>query len=60
MVIPSRRYDAPSGKVRRRFVVDLVEELSGVRYVLWNLERFIVFQMVILQLARHVHTPQAI
>ena len=47
-VMPSRRYDAPSGRVRRRFVRTLGEELKGVQDRLWNLERFIVFQTVIL------------
>ena len=48
-VLPSRRYDAPSGKVGRRFVRTLGEELKGVRDRRWNLEQFIVFQTVILQ-----------
>ena len=47
--IPSQRYDAPSGKVGRRFVVALVGELRGVQDILWNSEQFIVFQMVILK-----------
>ena len=47
----SRRYDAPSRRVRWRFVVALVGELRGVRDIQWNLDRFIVFQMVIMQLA---------
>ena len=47
-VIPSQRYDTPSGKVGQHFVVALVEGLRRVRGRLWNLERFIVFHMVIL------------
>ena len=51
VVIPSRRYDAPNGKVGRRFVVALVGELRGVQDRVWNSERSIVFQNVILQRA---------
>ena len=60
VVMPSRRYDAPSGKVGRRFVGTLGEELKEVRDRRWNLERFIVFQTVILQRAHHVTASQAI
>ena len=59
-VMPSRRYDVPSGKVRRRFVETLGGELHGVRYRQWNLERFIVFHIVILKRARHVTASHAI
>ena len=59
-VMPSRRYDALSGRVGRRFVGTLGAELKGVRDRLWNLERFIVFQTVILQQAQHVTASQAI
>ena len=59
-VMPSRRYDAPSGKVGCRFVGMLGTEMQGVRDRRWNLERFIVFQMVILQRARHVTAYHAI
>ena len=48
-VIPLRHYDAPSGKVGRQFVGMLGTEMQGVRDRRWNLERFIVFQTVILQ-----------
>ena len=48
-VIPSRRYDAPSGKVGCRFVGMIGAKLQGVRYRRWNSERFIVFHTVILQ-----------
>ena len=53
-VMPLRHYDAPSGRVRRKFVRMLGEELKGVRDRRWNLERFILFQTVILQQAFHV------
>ena len=53
-------YNAPSRKVGRRFVVDLLEDLCGVQDRRWNSERFNAFQTVILQLARQVTTPQAI
>ena len=54
MVMPSHQYEAPSGKVGRRFVNALVGELRGVNDRWWNLERFIIFQTVMLQRARHV------
>ena len=50
-VMPSRRYDAPSGRVGQRFVGALGDELKGVRDRLWNSDRFIVFETVILQRA---------
>ena len=53
-------YDVPTGKVRRRFVVALVEELCRVQDRLWNSERFVVFQTLILQRARHVPASQSI
>ena len=56
----SQRYDAPSGKVGQHFVVALMEELRGVRDIRWNLERFIIFQTVIMQRARHITASQAI
>ena len=59
-VMPSRCYDAPSGKVGRRFVETLGEELKGVWDRRWNLGRFIVFQTVILQRSCHVTASQAI
>ena len=58
--MPLSRYDAPSGKVGRRFVRTLGEEMKGVRDRRWKSERFIVFQTVILQRARHVTASQAI
>ena len=48
-VLPSRRYDALSGKVGRRFVSMLGAKMQGVRDRRGNSERFIVFQTVILQ-----------
>ena len=59
-VMPSRRYDAPSGKVGRRFIGMLGVEMQGVRDRQWNLEWFFVFQTVILQRARHVTASHAI
>ena len=60
MVMPSRRYDTPSGKFGRRFVVALVGYLHWLWDRLWNLERLIVFQTVILQQACHFTASQAI
>ena len=56
----SRRYNVPSRKLGRRFVVALVEDLHGVWDILRNLERFIVFQTVILQRANHITASQVI
>ena len=58
--MPSRRYDAPSGKVGRRFVGILGAEMKGVWDQRWNSERFIVFQTVILQRACHVTASHVI
>ena len=52
--MPLRRYDAPSGKVDRRFIRMLSAKLLGVRNPRWSSVRFIVFQTVILQRARHI------
>ena len=48
----TQRYDAPSGKVGKRFVVILSVELDGIRARKWNAERVIIFQSVILQHTR--------
>ena len=48
-VLTSWSYNAPSGKVGRCFVGYLVKELHGVQNRRWNLEWFIVSQMVILK-----------
>ena len=53
--MPTQRYDAPSGKVGKRFVVILSVELDGVRVRKWNAKRVIVIQFVILQLAQSVN-----
>ena len=50
--MPNQCYDAPSGKVGKRFVGILYIELDGVRARKWNAERVIVFQSVILKLAQ--------
>ena len=59
-VMPSRCYDALSGRVRKPFVGTLGDELRGVRDRLWNSVWFIIFQTVIPQRARHVTTSDAI
>ena len=56
--MPSRRYNMTSEKFGRRFVADLVENLRGVCDRRWNLERFIIFQTLILQQAHHVTAYQ--
>ena len=52
--MPKRRYDAPRGRVGRRFVQALAMELTGVQKCRWNAKRFIVLQTVNLQRAQHV------
>jgi hypothetical protein len=49
IVLPSQRYNAPSGAMGRRFVHILTAELEGICLCKWNSERFMVFQMVVLQ-----------
>ena len=49
MSLPPQRYDVPSGRVGRVFVSAVAKELEGVKLRLWNAERFIVMQAVILQ-----------
>ena len=45
----TQRYEAPSVKVRKRFVGILSVEIEGVYARKWNSEMVIVFQSVILQ-----------
>ena len=52
-VMTTRRYDAPSRRVKHRFVHALTMDLTGVLERRWNAERFIVFQTVIIQRARN-------
>ena len=59
-VMPSRRYEAPIGKVGRRYVNAFVGELRGVGDRRWNSEQFIVFQTVMLRRARHVTASREI
>jgi hypothetical protein len=60
IVLPSQRYNAPSGAIGRCFILFLAEELKGIVSQKWNSKRFIVFQMVVLQRARDVKTSSAI
>jgi hypothetical protein len=60
IALPSQCYDAPNGAVGRRFVNILALELEGIRQHKWNSERFLVFQMVILQRSKEVKTALAI
>ena len=57
---PTQRYDAPSGKVGKRFVGLLSAELYGIRARKWNAERVIIFQSVILQRAQGVNNTAQI
>ena len=47
--VTPRRYNAPKGRVGRRFVSLLAQEFHGVRQRKWNSERPIVFVAVVLQ-----------
>jgi hypothetical protein len=60
IILPSQHYDAPSGSVGCHFVHILTEELEGICCQKWNLERFLVFQMVVLQHSKEVKTSYAI
>ena len=55
-----RRYDAPIRIFGRRFFRTLRDDLREVWDRLLNLERFIVFQAVILQRSRHVTASHGI
>jgi hypothetical protein len=54
VILPPQRYDSPSGPVGRRFVRLLTKELEGIHSRKWNSEKFLVFQMVILQRSKEV------
>ena len=59
-VIPIRSYNAPSRRVRWRFMYALAAELMEVWQCRCNAERLIIFQTVILQRAQHVTSSGAI
>jgi hypothetical protein len=54
IVFPGSQYDAPKGAVGRRFVEMVADLLDGVKNRKLNSEKFLVFQMVILQRTRDV------
>ena len=58
--MPTQRYGAPSGKVRKRFVGILSVELDRVCSRKWNVERVIIFQSVILQRAQGINNSAKI
>ena len=47
--LPTQRYDVPSVRVGKSFVLTLVAELDGLQGRKWNSENVIVFQIIILQ-----------
>jgi hypothetical protein len=47
-------YAAPSGAVGRHFIAKLAELVNGIRARKMNAEKFIVFQIVIMQRSRDV------
>ena len=54
VALPSQRYNAPGGSVGRRFVRMLTEEMRGIHSRKHNSEKYIVFQIVILQKSKMV------
>ena len=54
IVFPSQTYDAPKGPVGRRYVEMLADMLLGIKARKLNAEKFIVFQIVVLQRSREV------
>ena len=53
-VMPMRGYDAPIRRFGRCFVHVLAADITGIWKRHWKAKRFIIFQMVIFQRARHV------
>jgi hypothetical protein len=60
IVFPSKAYDVPSGAAGKRFVRMVASMLNGVKKRKWNSEKFIVFQMVVLQRTRDVRRSRDI
>ena len=58
--VPTQRYDAPSGKVRKRFVGILSLEIDEVCARKCNDDRMIIFQSIILQHAQGVNNSTQI
>ena len=58
--MPTQRYDVPSRKFGKIFVVTLSVKLDDVRARKWNSERLVVFQSVILQSAQGVNNSKHI
>ena len=56
----TQRYDAPSGKVGKRFVGILSVEVDRIHARKWNAERVIVFHTVILQRGQGVNNSAQI
>jgi hypothetical protein len=54
IVFPSQTYDVPSGPIGCWFLETLTSLLKGIQSCTLNSEKFIVFQMVILQRTREV------
>jgi hypothetical protein len=54
IAFPSQTYDAPSGAVGRRLIEMLADMLAGIQARKMSAERFIVFQIVVLQRSREV------
>ena len=60
IVYTPKAYDVLRGAVGRHFLLTLIDLLDGVRLRKWNAERFIVFQLVILQRTRAVNRAKDI
>lgn len=60
IVYPSQTNDAPNGTVGRYFINTLADLMNGVRECKWNMERFILFQIIMLQRSQEVKRVQDI
>ena len=60
VVLPPQQYTLPKGALGKRFIHGLLMLLGGVISRKWNLERFFVYQTVVLQRTKDVKTAKDI
>ena len=60
LALPTRRFNAPKGRVGKRYISILSNELAGIKKRKWNSERFLIFQAVILQKAIQIKSSKEI
>jgi hypothetical protein len=58
--LPTTRFQAPAGKVGRRFLTILAAEFRGIRERLWNSERPLMFAATVLQTTQGVRRAKDI